>query len=260
MSDALTNVRKVAAILVPKQHIFLLSHMRAYTSLFGHIMGSNPKICGYYEMHIGYHSWKSLIRQKLLYFRHEDAKPAFSYMFDKVLHNEHNMALNVLNRPRTKTIFCLRRPQEVIPSILKLYHGIDSSHDYNSESFTTEYYIQRLTTLERLAACMDQPFFYFDAESIKHDSDKCLSKLSDWLQLDARLSPNYKVQRNTAKARYGDSSERIGTGNIAHDRSGYSDFEHNVELLKKATLVHDRVRATLIEKSACNCVTQRITR
>jgi hypothetical protein len=77
---------KTAAILLPKQHIFLLSHMRSYTSLYGHIMGFNPAICGYYKMHIGYYSWKSLIRQKLLYFESEATKPGFSCMFDEVLH------------------------------------------------------------------------------------------------------------------------------------------------------------------------------
>ena len=34
------------------QHIFLLSHMRANTSLISHILGSHPQISGYYEMHL----------------------------------------------------------------------------------------------------------------------------------------------------------------------------------------------------------------
>jgi hypothetical protein len=38
----------------PYARIFLLSHMRAFTSLAGHILGSHPQINGYYEMHISY--------------------------------------------------------------------------------------------------------------------------------------------------------------------------------------------------------------
>jgi len=254
MSVAPTNVRKAAAILLPKQHIFLLSHMRAYTSLFGHIMGSNPDICGYYEMHIGYHSWKSLIRQKLIYFKHEEPKPDFSFMFDKILHNDHNVALALLNSSRIKTIFCIRSPQDVIPSILKLYQGIDPSHEFNSESFATNYYIQRLATLERLATSMNQPFYYLDAESIKYDSDKCLDSLSEWLHLDTRLSSRYEMQKNTSKERFGDPSERIGTGRITSDLSQYSYFDHNVELINSATFMHNKVRKTLILKSARNSV------
>jgi hypothetical protein len=43
--------------------IFLLSHMRAYTSLAGHILGSHPQINGYYEMHISYEDASALDRQ-----------------------------------------------------------------------------------------------------------------------------------------------------------------------------------------------------
>jgi len=32
----------------PYARIFLLSHMRVYTSLAGHILGSHPQINGYY--------------------------------------------------------------------------------------------------------------------------------------------------------------------------------------------------------------------
>ncbi len=55
-------------LVLQHRNIFLLSHMRANTSLFGHLMGSHPEVEGYYEMHIGYHSWRSLWRQKLLHF------------------------------------------------------------------------------------------------------------------------------------------------------------------------------------------------
>lgn len=250
MFNSFPNVRKTAAILAPKQHIFLLSHMRAYTSLFGHIMGSNPDICGYYEMHIGYYSWKSLIRQKLVYFENEETKPGFSSMFDKVLHNEHSVSINILNSRQSKAIFCLRAPQDTIPSILKLYQGIDPTHDFNSGSFATHYYIQRLSMLENIAASLEQEFFYLDAESLKHDSEECLSSLSDWLQLKVRLSPNYKLQENTSKERYGDTSSRLKAGRIVDDNSSYTDFEHDVELLKTATQTHGRVRKLLIEKSA----------
>jgi hypothetical protein len=176
ISTLLPNVQKSVAIIVPKKHIFLLSHMRAYTSLFGHIMGSNPAICGYYEMHIGYYSWKSPIRQKLLYFQQESTKPGFSYMFDKILHNEHSVSLDVLNSSRAKSIFCLRQPKDVIPSILKLYARIDPTHEFNSEVFATHYYIKRLAVLEAIAESLEQDFFYFDSDSLKLQSDECLGR------------------------------------------------------------------------------------
>jgi len=256
MFDMRAEALKTAAILLPKQHIFLLSHMRSYSSLFGHIMGSNPAICGYYEMHIGYYSWKSLIRQKLLYFENEAVKPGFSCMFDKVLHNEHSVSPKILNGRRIKTIFCLRRPQDTIPSILKLYQGIDPSHEFNSESFATDYYIQRLAALERIAAALEQDFFYLDAEAIRDNTEECLGNLSEWLQLGTPLSPTYELQMNTGKERYGDTSERIRTGRIADDgTSEYTDFQHDAALLDNAIRAHNRLRKLLIEKSAHHSVT-----
>jgi hypothetical protein len=244
---------KAAAILTPKQHIFLLSHMRAYTSLFGHIMGSNPAICGYYEMHIGYHSWRSLIRQKLLYFQNEEVKPGFSSMFDKVLHDDHSVNQKILNSSRAKTIFCLRRPEESIPSIMRLYNGVDPTHDFNSESFATSYYVRRLSTLQSIAESLEQGFFYFDAESLKNRPDECLGELSDWLRLEIHLSPNYKLQRNTSKERFGDTSHNIGTGHISTKTSKSHNSFNNVELLNTAERAYGRTRKFLIEQSAQQC-------
>jgi hypothetical protein len=260
MFDILSDGRRTAAILLPKQHIFLLSHMRAYTSLFGHIMGSNPAICGYYEMHIGYYSWKSLIRQKLLYFENEETKPGFSSMFDKVLHNEHSVSAKILNGRRIKTIFSLRRPQDTIPSILKLYQSIDPSHELNSEPFATGYYIQRLDMLENIAMSLEQDFYYLDAEAMQHNPNECLGSLSDWLQLDTPLSPNYELQRNTSRARYGDTSIRMKTGRITDGKSEYANFQHDPELLNSAVRTYDRVRKLLLEKSARHSVAEFISR
>lgn len=252
MSKTAHSAQKAAAIILPKNHIFLLSHMRAYTSLFGHIMGSNPAICGYYEMHIGYYSWKSPIRQKLLYFAQEKPKPGFSYMFDKILHNEHYVSVDILNSQRAKTIFCLRQPRDVIPSILKLYGDTDPDHEFNSEAFATNYYIQRLAMLESIATEVERDFFYLDAESIKLRSDECLASLSDWLKLVTPLSDTYSLQQHTSEQRYGDSSEALRAGRIRREASQYAQWPISEDLMQTALCAYQRTRETLIKLSARN--------
>ena len=244
----LFNPLQSAAALKPKQHILLLSHMRAYTSLFGHIMGSNPDICGYYEMHIGYYGWKSLVRQKLLYFKNEEIKPHFSRMFDKVLHNDHQISANLLNRRQVRTIFSLRQPQDTIPSILKLYRETDPSHEFNSESFATDYYIKRLTELENLAGSLKQAFFYFDAESLKQNPNECLGCLSDWLELRVPLSSNYDLQRNTSIKRFGDTSSKLEAGRVIQGKAT-SGFGYETDTMSEALQMHQRVRSFLVAKS-----------
>ena len=43
--------------------IFLLSHMRTFTNLARHILGSHPRINGKYELHISYEDPAALDRQ-----------------------------------------------------------------------------------------------------------------------------------------------------------------------------------------------------
>ena len=86
-NNALTIIKQ-PTVIKSYRHILLLSHMRANTSLFGHVLGDHKEINGYYEMHIGYYSWKSLIRQKLLFSENHKIKDGSTYFFDKVLHSD----------------------------------------------------------------------------------------------------------------------------------------------------------------------------
>jgi len=250
MLDTVQTIIRRPAVLLPRKHVFLLSHMRAYTSLFGHIMGSNPEICGYYEMHIGYHSWKSLVRQKLLYFEQEPAKPGHTCMFDKILHNDHDIAPAILDSSRVRVIFSLRPPQATIPSILSLYRSINQGHEFNSPQFSTRYYIERLAELERLAGTMRNDYFYFDAAALIDNTQSCLAALSDWLGLDTELSPEYEVQRKTSAERFGDSSERISSGRITARQPTENTPAIDGSLLSDASAAYQRARQCLLRGSA----------
>lgn len=250
----LTSPRTALAIARAKKHIFFVSHMRAYSSLFGHIMGSHPKICGYYEMHIGYHSYKSLTRQKMLFFREEVAKPGFQFMFDKVLHDDHFLAPNILNASQTRTIFALRHPQKTIPSIMRLYAGEDPSHPFNNEAFATRYYIDRARSIHAMAADMARPYFYLDAETITNRTQDALRLLSDWLNLEPELDSNYSVQKKTSQSRYGDTSDRLKSGKIEQSAEAPQPQSMDPELLDAAVDAYEQSRQGLIECSAQNCL------
>ena len=66
----------------PSEHhagIFLLSHMRAFTSLAGHILGSHPQINGY-EMHISHEDAAALDRQMEVLQEGDALKPGSRYL------------------------------------------------------------------------------------------------------------------------------------------------------------------------------------
>lgn len=231
------------------RNIFLLSHMRAYTSLFGHILGSHPEIEGYYEMHIGYYSWKSLWRQKLLYFASHKAKKSSRILFDKLLHNYCFLAPNIAGRPSTRLIFMLRQPEPSIHSIVRLYDKVDPDHEFATEQGATEYYIERLAQLKRSADTLVNGFYYLDAETLIEAPEETLHALSAWLDLNGPLSTNYQVFSKTGKPQAGDSSELLSSGQIAAPKKNRERMPLGEELLKRATTAYTECRSALLDKS-----------
>lgn len=251
-ANFLLEPRKAIAIAKPARHIFFLSHMRAYSSLFGHIMGSHPQISGYYELHIGYHSWKSLVRQKMLFFAEEAPKPGYRYMFDKVLHNEHHVASSILDTKRSSAIFSLREPQKTIPSIIKLYTKEDPKHAFTDASFATRYYIERAQKLASIASELDTGYFYFDAEAITGQTDQLLAALTQWLNLSPPLNSNYSLQKKTSQSRYGDTSETLKSGKIERASEGDSTPALAPALLEEAMEAYTQCRKHLIASSCAH--------
>ncbi|MGW8309725.1 MAG: hypothetical protein ACWGNB_01560 [Thiogranum sp.] len=101
--------------------IFLLSHMRALTSLAGHILGSHPRINGYYEMHISYERPQALAAQMARFLEHDVLKSGSRYLFDKLLHNAYRLQLDHLAVDRVKVLLALREPEQSIKSIVNLF-------------------------------------------------------------------------------------------------------------------------------------------
>ena len=71
--------------------IFILSHMRAFTSLAGHILGSHPQINGYFEMHISYDDATALDKQLEVLQESETLKQNSQFIVDKLLHNDYQL-------------------------------------------------------------------------------------------------------------------------------------------------------------------------
>lgn len=245
-------MRVLPAFLRPYRRIFLLSHMRAYTSLFGHIMGSHPEIEGYYEFQIGYHSWRSLIRQKLHYFYYHGHSPKrrAQYLLDKILHNGHRLDASILNRPGDVYVFCLRPPEETIPSIIQLYHRIAPEHRWATESGAFDYYMSRLTGLEHLSRKLDCRYLYIDAECLTNDTARALAFLTEHLNLTMPLEPEYHRGPMTGQPSRGDPSERIESGRVVTTRSPKPPLEDD-RRLSQATNRYGEVRSTLIDRSGC---------
>jgi len=230
----------------PYARIFLLSHMRAFTSLAGHILGSHPQINGYYEMHISYEDASALDRQ-LEVFRQGDVLKADSrYLFDKLLHNDDVLKPERLGLADIKILVALAEPAHTIKSIVHLFRQKPDPDLYASPVEAAKYYVERVRAIAEFCRTTDWPYTYFDAELLVRAPERLLPRLTDWLQLESPLSERYEVFSQTGKARRGDSSERVRSGRIDRARTDYSHVVIPEEALQAAREAYRECREQIV--------------
>lgn len=234
--------------------IFLLSHMRAYTSLLGHLLGSHPDINGYYELHQSYATPGDLTRQEHTYARHDALKPASHYLFDKLLHNDYTLNLQLPELHDAKLLITLRQPAPTLKSILHLFAHKNTPDPYAQPAEATRYYIGRLQQLAEFAGRHPQRYGYFDAELLRTHTDRLLATLADWLQLTHPLSANYQHFSQTGVAGAGDTSPAIKSGKVMTQANAYTEITLDKGLLQQAELAYQRCRERLLANALSTVV------
>jgi len=236
----------MSASPAPYARIFLLSHMRAYTSLAGHILGSHPQINGYYEMHLGYEDASALDRQLAAYQHDEVLKPGSRYLFDKLLHNDYALKPERLGPAELKILVSLAEPARTIKSIVHLFRQKPDPDLYASPVEAAKYYVERVRALAAFCRTSDWPYTYFDAELLVRAPEKLLPRLTAWLELDSPLSERYEVFSHTGKARRGDTSERVRSGRIDRGRSDYAHVVIPEAVLRAAQEAYRECREEIV--------------
>lgn len=236
----------------PPARIFLLSHMRAYTSLVGHLLGSHPEIDGYYEMHRSYRFADDLDRQAAQYAAADAPKPGRRYLFDKLLHNDCALDLDALGPIPVAVLASLRQPAPTLRSIVHLFAEKHHDDPYATPVGAAGYYIARLQALAAFGTRYQGRYFYFDAERIRSDTAGTLRTLSAWLQLGSPLSPQYRRFSQTGVVGAGDSSPAIGAGRVLDAVNPYADIALDAASLAEAERTYADCRATLIAHAAAS--------
>ncbi|MDO8890730.1 MAG: hypothetical protein Q8N54_10765 [Sulfurimicrobium sp.] len=236
----------------PERHarIFLLSHMRALTSLAGHILGSHPEINGYYEMHISYEDASALDKQLEVFQESDVLKKNSRYLFDKLLHNDYVLKPGQLGPANIKILISLLEPERTIKSIVDLFAQKEIEDPYASPLEAANYYIARVQALADFSRTANQPYYYFDAELLQRTPESLLPRLSDWLELDTPLAEHYQVFSQTGKARKGDSSGRIHSGRIDRTPTDRSHIAIPENVLGRAREVYRECRREIIGNAA----------
>ncbi|MFP5417625.1 MAG: hypothetical protein ACLGHA_00580 [Gammaproteobacteria bacterium] len=234
----------------PLARIFLLSHMRAYTSLAGHILGSHPQINGYYEMHLGYEDAAAPQKQMERYCSHDVLKPDSRYLFDKLLHNDHVLRPGRLGVADIRILVALAEPGHTIRSIVNLFAQKPDPDLYAAPVEAARYYVARVRALADFCREAAWPYYYFDAELLPRAPQALLPRLTTWLELDSPLSGHYAVFSQTGTPRSGDTSARIRSGRIDHTRTDYAHIAIPEDALAAAREAYRTCRARIITGAA----------
>jgi len=198
--------------------LFVLGHMRGYTSLISFILGSHPEISGHLECHIKYQQIFS--RFRLQYnVSNQDGGLGGRYILDKCLHNGTRFPKRFTERNRCHFLFTVRQPAESLISIYKLRRRKLWAEPMEAAA---SYYCERMGRLVELSRQFPGSY-YFCGESIIDDSEALLAYLTRVLQLSTPLSSQYNVFEDAGKLGAGDYTKNIRRGKILSSRSASTE-------------------------------------
>lgn len=228
-----------------KQYILIISHMRSYSTLLSHILGSHPEISGYAECHQSYKRMSDfqLLEEKIT--SHYDAELHGRYLLDKMLHNYIKISKSVLRSEQVRVIFLLREPLPTIQSILKMSELPDQPYKYSVPEKVSNYYINRIKTIQNFARKTPYKAAYIESNRIIHDSDVLLNGLTDWLELKSPLKQDYKIFKLTGIPGKGDPTSMIKKGRIEKIPGDRNEYPVPEKLIEKAQKDYLKVKLYL---------------
>ncbi len=226
--------------------------MRGYTSLLSHILGSNPEIKGYSEMHQSYRSAFDLWRLRLFTMLTTKSLHTPKYLYDKLLHNQYQVSQEILNKASVQPLFMIREPESTIKSIINMGEKMTKVVSwYKDEEKVFTYYVERLREIQHIVNQCHGQCFFIDGQQLIDYPEQSLQSLSSFLQLEQPVTPDYDTFAFTGSLGAGDPSKNIKQGKIVKKRDDYSHITLNPEYLQTACDVFKQTKQILTE----NCQT-----
>jgi hypothetical protein len=218
-------------------YLFVVGHMRSYSSLLAHILGSHPRIVGYAEMHQKYRNVLDLLELTRKVERSCDKSCAGRYVLDKILHSQ-ALEERVLRRKDVRVIAIARDPEASVASILAIRSGV-----IDSIEGAIAYYLERMQALRQLSESRDGDVAYVDGESILEDSGASLRGLSSYLEIEPALRSEYSIFRFTGVPKYGDPSEWIKAGRVVRRRAPLPRLQLTTAQARQLSWAYESMRS-----------------
>ena len=220
----------------PYEYIHILSHMRSGSSLFTHLLISNPEVCGYGETHVPYDNPLALttMASKVLYMLRRFPLPGSErFILDKTLHNHllEQKHIPLLFKKQSHIIFLIREP---IGAISSLTGYMKMSREEAVNYYTSRLEMLRSYTTELSSHKVCSAFTY---DQIVNNTQESFYLLEKQLKLQNTLSENYQLVRTTG---IGDASSNIYQGTIVRNKEKREPPNLSDEELYRAWSAYNR--------------------
>jgi hypothetical protein len=245
------------SVLKRRNYIFLLSHVRGYTTLLSHILGSHREISGYAETWRSYRTARDLLKLRCAVCSHGNYKPNCTYFLDKILHNCLQISDSILDRPDIHYIFMIRKPVPTIKSMVALYRKAIEQRgatEVTTLPSTVEdavvQYSNRLSFLVGVSARLrrrSQRAIVVRAEDLISRPFSVLSELQTFLHLRSALDEHYSVFNHTGEWNFSDTSDFVRKGKIERNRPPHGEILVSDQLAHKANCEYERCLAALTD-------------
>lgn len=202
--------------MIPRdqRYLLLLSHMRSYSSVLAHVLGSSPEINGCGETNVKYRRTRDLRRLRCRVRRSIGEPLHGRWLLDKILHNGIRPPDAVIGMERARAVIFLRAPESALASIVTLAH-VDTGIGYmRCPQQACDYYVARLHRLRTDGERLRKLALYFDAEALIATPQRILAALTQWLELETPLTQEYRTCRSTGAWGFGDPLKNIHSGRI----------------------------------------------
>lgn len=229
--------------------LFVISHMRSFSSLLAHLLGSHPEISGYGEAqqsYAGRHDLDRLARTA----RTQTGEAALGrFVLDKILHNRHEIAPTILGRDDIRWVFLLRNAEDTIRSVLNMAHSLGHTGMFSDPVQVVDYYTARLARMEQYGKELGVRALYVDAQRLIDDTGPVLEGLSRALSLATPLLAEYRTFPLTGARGHGDPSPNIKAGRVvASEQERHRDWVPTAipdDALLRATAAYHACRDAL---------------
>jgi hypothetical protein len=224
--------------------LLLLGHMRSGSTLLLHLLMTNPEVSAMGERGAVYASRADFARLALATrLAHPSPFRRLRYVADQVNHNGLTPNFSLLQDPRVRVLFLLRRPELSLASILELYR--DHYQQPWSASRAVDYYVERLGVLMKLGESMPSPMCaaLIPYETLTESPQETLEAIRSFLRLRQGFSRTYDTYPFTGT--HGDPGPNIATGRIIIRKEPSTHVHLGASELERATKAYIRCGGAL---------------